>query len=241
MHHYNLVAVLAHELGCTVYLPHYPLAPEHTCREVQAWVDAFYGSVVVPAAAGPSARVVVAGDSAGGGLALALAQRLAAAAPAPPPVRAPDSLLLFSPWLDATVSAADVRRLERDDPLLGVDWLVEAGRMFMDAPPSAADPNAGGACPLWGPLAGLPPTSLWIGTHDVLLAECRHLRDRWAASASATTAAGPAPAATTGVLQYHERAGLTHVWVAILGMPEAAQAVAEAVAAVAEDCGGDGR
>ena len=289
VHHFNLVSLLAHRLGCSVYVPAYPLAPEHTCGEVQRWVDAFYRDVIAPAA-GADRRILVGGDSAGGGLSLALAQRMAAAPPssaaataitsttASPPtptstsaatttgaaggplLRRPDSLLLLSPWLDATVSAADARQLERDDPMLGVDWLIAAGQMYMGAAArDAGDPAAGGACPLWGPLSGLPPVNLWIGTHDILLSECRALRDRWIRESAEGEGGGWAgeegaqricsggagggggqtlvvTSPRTGTLRYFEHAGVTHVWMAILGMPEAASAVDEIVAAAEEDC-----
>ena len=99
-------ARLAEALHARVVLPDYPLAPEHT------WRDSFEPLVATwPPAGRRVRRVVLAGDSAGGGYALAVA--LAVRDRGGPQ---PTHLLLHSPWVDLTTSTPDTAEFSPRDP-----------------------------------------------------------------------------------------------------------------------------
>lgn len=184
--HWRLMAELVETTGCTAHVPVFPLAPEHTYRPAYAMVNEVYRAL---AAAHDPSQLVLMGDSAGGGLALALAQGFAALG-----LPQPRDIVLISPWLDLTVSNPAIPALEADDPWLARPGLAEAGRWWA----GDEDPALPHLSPLHGALQGLGRLTVFIGTRDLLLADCRALRDR---------------AAAQGVhVEMHEAAGMVHVW-----------------------------
>lgn len=154
-----IATALVDRTGGELIAPLYPLAPEATVDAGLAAAEAAYR-----AAAADGGPVVIAGDSAGGGLALALAQRLRDAGEA-----MPAALVLIFPWLDATVGDARQPALEAKDPLLDIAQLRAAGRMWAGGHDAALPPVS----PLFGDQTGLPPAIALVGTHDLLLPDTR--------------------------------------------------------------------
>ena len=112
-------------------------------------------------------NTTVAGDSAGGGLALGLTQTLVD--DAGPPGR----LALIAPWLDIALTDPGVDEIARRDPWLVPAGLREAGRAWRgDLSPD--DPRVS---PLRGRVDGLPPTTVYIGDRDIFLPDALHLVD----------------------------------------------------------------
>lgn len=148
---------LAASAGVTVVLPDYRLAPEHPFPA--ALDDAAAVWKELTATVDPR-RVVLSGDSAGGGLAVALAARLRdEGSPLPA------GLLLISPWLDLTTNRRADRDLARRDPMLSPGWLERSADAYGAATP-LADP---GISPLLGSLDALPPTLVQAGADDILV------------------------------------------------------------------------
>jgi acetyl esterase/lipase len=204
--HWQFVGRLVDRLGCTVTVPLYPLAPEHTHEDALALLLRIYRDLLREVS--PPVLTIM-GDSAGGGLGLALAQLLADHA-----LPQPGNIVLLSPWLDVTMSAPGLAALEPLDPVLAAPGLVEAGRMWA----GERDPRDPRISPLNGRLEGLAPISLLIGTRDLFLADARRLRER---------------AAREGAkLEYREFERMYHAWI-FLPMPEAARA-AEQIDAILE-------
>ena len=112
---------------------------------------------------------VLAGDSAGGGLALAAVRALASEG-----YPGPSGLLLTAPCVDLEMANPDLERSERSDPFLHRTWLVWAGRLYAAGTP-LDDPALS---PINGSLVGLPPVHLDVGTRDLFLPDVRRLRDR---------------------------------------------------------------
>ena len=158
--HWWLVASLVRELGVRVIAPDYLLAPVGTAARAVDDVTAAMRAIVARDGAAP----VLAGDSAGGGLALSVALRLRDDA------AAPVHLALVAPWLDVTLSHPQVPALERLDPSLAAVGARLVGRMWAgDLDP--ADPLVSPA--FAAGYVGLPPTSLLLGTRDLLHADAR--------------------------------------------------------------------
>lgn len=163
----KIPAVLASELGMRVYCVDYRLAPENPFPAGLEDALAVFRSLL--ARFGPG-RLVVFGDSAGGGLALATllkAGELGLAMPA--------AVALISPWCDLTRSGDSFDTLGGWDPLLQYYELdlAEAARVY-----------AGGRdlkSPLLSPLyaeswKGFPPVLISTGTRDLLQSLAARLR-----------------------------------------------------------------
>ncbi len=200
--HWRYVATLARTLGVRVVLPAYPLAPEHTWRDVHPPLLDLAEQVAI---ASPQGMMLM-GDSAGGGLALALAQQLADR-PGPQPT----GLVLLSPWVDLTSSTPGTREASARDPWLRFTKLSLYASWWTGAD-DAARPEVS---PLFGDLSRLPRTLVLCGTRDTL----------WPQVAELVRRAADAGAQVT----YVEEPGLLHVY-PLLPVPEGKRALGEVVA-----------
>ena len=160
--HWVLVSRMA-DAGCRVEVPIYGLAPEHTYREAFPFLTEVYRELLEDVA---PERALIAGDSAGGGLALALAQTLPGEG-LPEPAR----LVLISPWADTTMSNPGIAEVAERDPWLSPVGMVEAARSWA----GGDDLSLPRLSPVHGELAALPPMDLYIGTSDLLLPDTRRL------------------------------------------------------------------
>lgn len=163
--HRPLAARLARTLGSVALLPDYRRAPEHPCP---AGIDdalAVWRSLPESV----RARAILAGDSAGGGLALALAMTLR---DADEPL--PAALVLLSPWTDLTNSGETIDTLAEHELMLS-----RAGLESMAAHYAGSLERVDfRVSPLFGELRGLPPMLIQVGAHEVLLDDARRLAAR---------------------------------------------------------------
>ena len=143
--HAWLVDHLARRTGADVVMPLYPLAPHHTWQEAHRLVLELYRRTV---AENPGKRIILMGDSAGGGLAAVIALSLAEAGDAQP-----DELALISPWVDITNTNPDIADYVDADPLMAPEPLAEIGR----------------SSPIYGDLSGLKKVTTFVGTREILL------------------------------------------------------------------------
>jgi len=163
--HWNLIGKLA-DAGVRVDVPIYGLAPQHTYRDAYPLVTEVYRRLLDEV---DPATVTIAGDSAGGGLALGFAQTLAEQG-----LPQPRRLVLLSPWLDLTISNPDVPTVEERDP-----WLSSRGlRVAGEAWAGGDDPTDPRLSPLNGPLTGLAPIDVHVGTHEICLPDVLALQSR---------------------------------------------------------------
>lgn len=166
--HWNLIERIV-EGGARVVVPLYGLAPEHGYTAAYRLLTDVYRDIL--STVSPS-DVAIAGDSAGGGLALGFAQTLLSTG-----LPQPDRLVLISPWLDLTLQNPGIDRLARRDPWLAVPGARECGRAWAEG----ADPRIPQLSPLGGPLAGIARMDIYIGTRDILFPDVVLLCDRGAA------------------------------------------------------------
>lgn len=112
-------------------------------------------------------RIIVGGDSAGGGLTLALALRLRDA-----DEELPSCLWLVSPWTDLTMSGATLTTKDAVDPLIHKDYLSELADAYVPARMARTDPRVS---PLFADLSGLPPILIQVGSEETLLDDSARL------------------------------------------------------------------
>lgn len=146
-----------------ITVPLYPKAPVHTFGETSDRLLELYRSMLERSKA---KDIVIMGDSAGGGLALALSQQIALSR-----LPVPKATILISPWLDITLRNANIDALESKDPMLNRRHLQTMGQAWV----GSGDPHQYLVSPINGPLVGLPPLTLFVGTHELFLADARKL------------------------------------------------------------------
>jgi cation diffusion facilitator CzcD-associated flavoprotein CzcO len=162
--HRPLTAALALQ-GLRVFVPDYRLAPEDAFpaapRDAQAVWRALRAEV--------GGRLVVAGDSAGGNLALGLMQVLRDAGEL-----LPDAAVLFSPALDLTGGSPSMTANDERDAMFRGEYLGNLLGPYL-AGADAAQPLAS---PLLGDLRGLPPLMVHVGENEVLRDDALRLADK---------------------------------------------------------------
>lgn len=110
--------------------------------------------------------IVLAGDSAGGNLALVLCRRLRAAGR-----RLPGALLLLSPWTDMTMSGASYRERRAVDPMLTPEYISGVREVYAPGQ-NYEDPMIS---PLFGDFSGFPPVLIQVGDHEILYSDSEEL------------------------------------------------------------------
>ena len=164
--HWSFMSKLVDGLHCTVIAPNYPHAPEYHVHDVFEFLLPLYQELAGVVGA---ENVTLMGDSSGGGISLALAQRLREDG-----LPQPGHVIMLSPWLDATLSNPEIALVDRIDPFLGVEGLQYAGAAYA----RNVDPKSYLVSPVYGTLKNLAPVTVFIGTRDIFLPDCRKLRDR---------------------------------------------------------------
>jgi len=163
----TLAAKLSEVTGYEVLSFEYRLAPEHPFPAavedaLRAWDHLMY--------LGYGARdVVVAGDSAGGNLALVLCHKLKEQLR-----RLPARLVLFSPWTDMTCTGKSFQERADMDPMITPTY-VQAVRGAYAGDRDLTDPLLS---PIFGDLDHFPPTLIQVGTNEILYSDSVRLRDR---------------------------------------------------------------
>jgi triacylglycerol lipase len=153
--HWLDYTVMAYQTGATIEVPIYPLLQQGgTAGTV---VPNMAGLISTQVAAHGSPHVSVIGDSAGGNLALAAAEYMVAHGE---PI--PGSMVLLSPWLNLAMTNPNIAFVQ--DPLLPLGPAQILGKVWAGNLP-VSDPMVS---PLNGSLSGLPPTTVYSGSLDIL-------------------------------------------------------------------------
>lgn len=192
---------LAPRAEADVFSLDYRLAPEHPFPA--ALDDALAAYRRLLAAGRRAGSLVIAGDSAGGGLALAA---LVALRDAGDPL--PAGAVLYSAWTDLACSGASIRYNDGRDPMFCGDVFARVARFYLGTA-SAAHPYVS---PVHADLRGLPPLFMLAGSTETLLDDTRRV-------------AGQARAAGVSV-ECEIAPGLPHAWpIYAPFMPEARRAL----------------
>ena len=165
--HRSLVFQLATRSGARTFSLDYRLAPEHPFPA--ALDDALAGYRRLLADGTPPDSIVVAGDSAGGGLALALLVALRDAGDA-----LPAAALLFSPWTDLAATGGTLVTNDGADPMFRGAAIARVATFYL----ADNDPTHPYLSPLYADLAGLPPLFIQVGSTEVLLDDARRVAER---------------------------------------------------------------
>ncbi len=180
--HFDYMAHMALQHGWAVTAPLYPLAPESNAQVVTDWALDYYKHYLAERA---GERFVMGGDSAGGGLTASMLMLARGAG-----LVLPAGAILICPWLNARPNHPDQIKIEPRDAILTIRGIREAGELFADTLP-IEDIRVS---PIHGDWSGLPPILSFGGGDDILVTDARALK------------------AKLPTCEYHEGAGLIHVW-----------------------------
>ena len=151
-------------MGADVLTPDYRVAQEHPFPAALEDTVRSYRWLLEEKKYQPE-QIVVAGDSAGGGLVLALC--LYAKDHELP---LPGGVILMSPWTDVTLSGASYETNYEIDPLFGNS---RENMLYQCSYIGDADPADPYLSPLYGDFSGLPPMLFQVGSYEVLLDDAR--------------------------------------------------------------------
>ena len=156
--HDPLLAALGRAAGARGFMVDYRLAPEHPFPA--ALDDCFAAWHYLLSSGIDPGRIVIAGDSAGGNLAVVTAMRARDEG-----LPQPAGLVLLSPVLDLTFSGASIDRNDGVDPMFRATSVRMLGQWYG----KGMDPRDPRLSPLFGRLTGLPPALVVVGSTELLL------------------------------------------------------------------------
>jgi len=199
--HRDLAAGVSRASASRVLLLDYRLAPEH--RFPAAGEDALAAYRWLLAQGHDPRRLALAGDSAGGGLALVTLAGLRDAGD-----RLPSAAVCLSPWTDLALSGDSMQSRASADPAVDRATLQGWAGHYL----AGGDPRQPLASPLYADLSGLPALLVLVGTAEILLDDAAQIAQKAAAS---------------GVeVVYEQWPDLGHVFAAYANAPEAGRAAA---------------
>lgn len=198
----GFAAVLSAECGMKVFAADYRLAPENPYPAALEDAEEAYRRVLDTGI--PPEKIILAGESAGGGLCYALCQRIKEHA-----LPMPAGIIAVSPWVDLTLSGDSYRHNKEADPSLSerrLEFFADCyvGKESYGAKTSAKknkrekqtravspdtdkferlkrDPHVS---PLLAELSDMPPSLIFVGGDEILLSDAVAMKERLVASGS---------------------------------------------------------
>jgi len=199
----NFGCRLSAATGATVLLPEYRLAPEHPypapvedARKVYAWARRTW----------PASRIVISGDSAGGGLAMATLMALRDDGDT-----LPAAGVAISPVTDMAGEGASCDTCAATDPLISRAMIVDIGKVYIGDRDPHQTPLAS---PLWGRHHGLPPLFFAASRSEVLRDDSVRFVEKVRAAGGSAELSLPA-------------ADLIHIWTIFPFLDDARASLAE--------------
>ena len=202
--HRHLAAAIAGAAGASALSLDYRRAPEDPFPAAVDDAVACYRWLLEQGIA--PGRIVIAGDSAGGGLTVATLVALKDTR-----VPLPAGGVCISPWVDLTFSGASYEAKAAADPVVRRPGIDEMARAYL----GKTDPRTPLASPVFADLRGLPPLLIHVGSDEVLLDDAVQLAERAKAAGVSAT------------LEVWDR--MIHVWHWFLPMLEEADSAIQGI------------
>lgn len=147
----------AKKLNCLVLAVDYRLAPEHP--HPAGLTDALSGWRYLLEQGYRPENIIIAGDSAGGGLSSSLVLKLKQEQQT-----LPGAVFLISPWVDLGLSGPSVTERADREAMIGFAWLQESAAFYM----GGGDVDDPLLSPLFGEMEAWPPVLIHVGSDEIL-------------------------------------------------------------------------
>lgn len=185
--HWDFIENIVKDTGATVVLPDYPLTPKYNYKDVFKMVIPLYKEIIDKVDA---YKLILMGDSAGGGLGLALEEKISEEF-----LPLPGKTVLISPWLDVRLNNKEIDIVQVKDKQLNKDTLKLAGISY--AGEDGIDSYL--VNPIDGKLAKLKNMIILTGTNDILNPDVHVLMEK---------------AKKEGIdIELKEYEGAAHIWI----------------------------
>ncbi len=157
-YHWKIIDKLSARTSTPVIMPVYLKVPNYTCEESYEAMTEFYLDVATRQGV---ERIIVMGDSSGGGMSLALSQLMR---DEHPEVLQPDNLILIAPWMDVSMENEHIVEVENTDPMLELYGAKDLGKRWA----GERDVHDPLVSPIYGTFQDLGYITLFTGTRDML-------------------------------------------------------------------------
>lgn len=165
--HWEFIGKLIDDTGATVILPDYPLTPKYNYKDVFNMVVPLYKEI--DERIDIENRLIVMGDSAGGGLSLALLERMSEEN-----FKMPEKTILISPWLDVRLNNPDIEEVEKRDKKLNKEALKLSGIAYA----GEDGINSYLVNSIDGDLSKIKNLTILVGTDDILNPDAHKLQEK---------------------------------------------------------------
>lgn len=166
--HWEFLKKLVKDTNAKVIMPDYPLTPKYTYKDVLNMVQPLYKDTLSKLEG--QQKLIVMGDSAGGGIALGLVENLANNN-----IELPSQTILISPWLDISMSNPKMDEVQKNDKELSKEKLLLAGIGYSR---DLKEEDRYFVSPINGSLSKLKNISIFTGTYDILNPDCHLLKEK---------------------------------------------------------------
>jgi acetyl esterase/lipase len=159
-------AILSVKCGRRAFCTAYRLAPEHPYPA--ALEDALESYRYLLAEGFPAGKIILCGESAGGGLIFSLTMKLRELG-----LPLPKGIIALSPWTDLTLSGGSYETNRACDPSMTEERLACFASSYAGS--DTANPYVS---PLFGEFSGFPPSLIFVGGDEILLDDSVRIHDR---------------------------------------------------------------
>lgn len=166
-YHWKIINRLSQEANCTVVMPIYLKVPNYTCDEAYDAMIDFYKDF---STRDGIERIIIAGDSSGGGMSLVLSQLVRDNYPK---LLQPEEIILIAPWMDVSMDNEHICEYESVDPMLDIYGAKEIGKLWA----GKRDVHDPMVSPIYGTFENLGYITVFIGTRDMLCPDCLYFSD----------------------------------------------------------------
>lgn len=154
--HFHFLKKLLKRNDAEIIIPLYLKAPRYSYKESYQLLIQFYKELL---SKNPNKKIIMMGDSAGGGLATGLCEVLEKEK-----FKLPDRLILFSPWLTMCIKAKNYQYYEKKDPSLSFQKL----EVWIENWARDEDRKKLYFSPLYEDFSTFPKVTLFVGTREML-------------------------------------------------------------------------